>query len=141
MENGAKPATKKDLDELREELRAASKQDLNQLREELRAELASKQDLNQLREELRAELASKQDLNQLREELRAELASKQDLIDMETRILTAFYGYARTNDKTLKQLGSLYGVVNERVEVVERRVLDIEERLNMPPQSDPPPAI
>jgi hypothetical protein len=107
MENGAKPATKKDLDELREELRAASKQDLNQLREELRAELAS----------------------------------KQDLIDMETRILKAFYGYARTNDKNMKQLGLLYGGVGERVEVVERRVLDIEERLNMPPQSDPPAAI
>jgi hypothetical protein len=43
--------------------------------------------------------ATKNDLDQLRE------ANKQDLIDMETRILKAFYGYARTNDKNMKQLG------------------------------------
>jgi hypothetical protein len=84
--------------------------------------------------------ATKRDLDQLREEL-ASKAGKQDLIDMETRILKAFYSYARTNDKNLKQLGLLYGGVGERVEVIERRVLDIEERLNIPPQPDPPPAI
>ncbi len=76
--------------------------------------------------------ATKKDLDQLRQDL----ASKQDLIDMETRILKAFYGYARTNDKNMKQLGLSYVGVSERVEVIERRVLDIEERLNMPPQSN-----
>jgi hypothetical protein len=68
----------------------------------------------------------------LRGELRDELASKQDLIDMETRILKAFYGDARTNDKNMKRLGLVYSGVNDRVGVIERRVLDIEERLNMP---------
>ena len=42
--------------------------------------------------------ATKKDLDQLRE------ANKQDLIDMETWILKAFYSYARTNDKNIKQL-------------------------------------
>jgi DNA-directed RNA polymerase sigma subunit (sigma70/sigma32) len=98
MENGDRPATKKDL----EEMRASTKQDMDQLREDLRT------------------------------------AMKQDLIDMETRILKAFYGYARTNDKNMKQLGLSYVGVSERVEVIERRVLDMEERLNMPPWPIPP---
>jgi len=46
--------------------------------------------------------ATKKDLEELR------IASKQDLIDMETRILKAFYGYARTSDKNMRQLGLTY---------------------------------
>jgi len=104
MENGDRPATKKDLDQLR-------------------SELASKQDLDQLRDQMRGELRA---------------VMKQDLIDMETRVLKAFYGFARTNDKNMKQLGMSYVAVSDRVEVIERRVLDLEERLNMPPWPIPP---
>lgn len=53
--------------------------------------------------------------------------------DMETRILTAFYGYAQTNDKRLLLVEGADANMLSRLGIVESRLLEIEERLNIPP--------
>jgi hypothetical protein len=54
--------------------------------------------------------------------------------DSETRLLQAFYSYAEANNKRVGQLEmNDLGVVT-RLGTLENRVLDIEKRLNIPPQ-------
>jgi len=88
---------------------------------------ATKHDLETLRSEL------KQDMAQMREELRS--GTKKDLHDMETKLLTAFYSFARMNNMQTHDLALADGGMRGRIDIVERRLLDIEERLNMPPQA------
>lgn len=130
MENGNKPATKKDLEKLREELRQASKLDL----EELRHEVSSKHD--QLHQ------ATKQDLEQLGQATRQALVDWETRLreaiaeatrDMETRLLNAFYSFAKSNDKHLRQLAVADWALTERVSTSESRLTEVEKRLNMPP--------
>ena len=65
--------------------------------------------------------------NELRDEL------KEAIQDVETRILTAIYGYTET--MSLRQDGAAKEAAEfeDRLMVLERRVLEVEKRLDLPP--------
>jgi hypothetical protein len=91
------------------------------------------------------EPVTKQDLRGLEARLDGKLdAIRGEMADMEsrlrtaveeseTRILTAVYGYTETIGARLDASTRRFTGVEERLEIVERRVLDIEKRLNLPP--------
>ncbi|MBZ5611440.1 MAG: hypothetical protein LAP38_24520 [Acidobacteriia bacterium] len=54
--------------------------------------------------------------------------------DSETRLLQAFYSYADANNKRVGQLEANDQGVISRLGTLENRILEIEKRLNMPPQ-------
>jgi hypothetical protein len=56
------------------------------------------------------------------------------LRDVETKLLNAFYGYAKSNDKRVLETEGNEGVLRSRVATLETRLTDVEHRLNMPPQ-------
>jgi hypothetical protein len=56
------------------------------------------------------------------------------LRDIETKLLNAFYGYAKSNDKRVLETEGNEGVLRSRVATLETRLTDVEHRLNMPPQ-------
>ena len=69
-------------------------------------------------------LATKGDIADIMEALR----------DVETKLLNAFYGYAKSNDKRVLETEGNEGVLRSRVATLETRLTDVEHRLNMPPQ-------
>ena len=73
------------------------------------------------------EPATKADLNALREEL------VEAIHDSETRLLRAFYDFAETNQKRLAEAERTGVVIIERLAMMERRITEVEKRLNMPP--------
>jgi hypothetical protein len=96
------PATKRDVQDLRVEL----KQDAQDLRVSL------KQDIQDLRAEV------KQDVQDL----------KAGLEKMETRLLTEFWKWARTNDIKIRTVSN-HGVdLDARLNLVEERVSELERR-------------
>ena len=76
--------------------------------------------------------ATKQDVEQ------AVKAAKDELLEVvrgiETKLLEAFYSYAKSNDKRLFEVEGNEAVLRSRVALIENRVTDIEHRLNMPPK-------
>jgi hypothetical protein len=56
------------------------------------------------------------------------------LRDVETKLLNAFSGYAKSNDKRVLETEGNEGVLRSRVATLETRLTDVEHRLNMPPQ-------
>jgi chromosome segregation ATPase len=106
---GNEPATKTDLADLRAEL----KQDADQLRSELR------ESANQLRSEFH------HGFDDLKETMR----------DIQTEILKAFYGFAETNQARLAEIETESAAVKRRLGALESRVLEVEKRLNMPPEA------
>ena len=54
--------------------------------------------------------------------------------DVETKLLNAFYGYAKSNDKRVLEAEGNEAVLRSRLATLETRVTEIEGRLNMPPQ-------
>jgi hypothetical protein len=54
--------------------------------------------------------------------------------DVETKLLNAFYGYTKNNDKRILETEANESVLRMRMGVLEMRVTDVEERLNRPPQ-------
>ena len=56
------------------------------------------------------------------------------LRDVETKLLNAFYGYAKSNDKRVLETEGNEAVLRSRLATLETRVTKIEGRLNMPPQ-------
>ena len=95
MENGQKPATKADLNALRDELREAISESERTLRDEL-----------------------------------IEVIS-----DTETKLLRAFYNFAESNQKRLSEVERTDLGILERLATIERRVTEVEKRLNTPPTS------
>ena len=93
MENGKEPATKADLNALREELLEAIQESKSGLREEL----------------------------------------LEAIHDTETKLLRAFYNFAETNQKRLTEVERADLVIVERLAMMERRITEVEKRLNMPP--------
>ena len=71
-------------------------------------------------------------LTNLREELRDELIEA--MRDTETRLLQAFYGYAESNRKRVGQLDADTAILASRIGTLEDRLLQVEKRLNIPPQ-------
>ena len=72
--------------------------------------------------------ATKGDLATLKDEI-------VDVIrDSETKLLNAFDGYAKSNDKRVLETEANEAVLRSRVATLETRITEIEQRLNMPPQ-------
>jgi len=116
MDNGDAPATKRDIEQLRSEV----KQNIERLRSEA----------GQLRSEV------KQDIEQLRSEFHHGFDDlKETMRDAQTEVLKAFYGYAQTTDTKLKEGEQSDVMIRQRLTAVESRLLDVERRLNMPPQA------
>jgi chromosome segregation ATPase len=53
--------------------------------------------------------------------------------DSETKLLQAFYGYAESTERHLKQLDMSSAGLLVRVSTLESRVMEVEKRLNIPP--------
>jgi hypothetical protein len=56
------------------------------------------------------------------------------LRDVETKLLNAFYGYAKSNDKRVLEAEGNEAILRSRLATLETRVTEIEGRLNIPPQ-------
>jgi hypothetical protein len=52
---------------------------------------------------------------------------------IETKLLNAFYGYAKTNDKRVLEVEGNETIIRGRMAVLEARVLALEEKSNTPP--------
>jgi hypothetical protein len=76
-----------------------------------------------MREELRGEIVT----------LRGELLER--MHDTETRLLKAFYNFAESNQKRPEANEATTASVVNRLGTIERRVTEIEKRLNMPQAS------
>ena|ERR1017187_2091805 len=106
MENGHEPATKQDLSELRSEL----KQDITELRAELKQDSAM----------LRSEMQHTHD------------ALIERIADSETKILRAFFSFAESNQARLSETERESAALKERMGILERRLTDVERRVNFP---------
>jgi hypothetical protein len=53
--------------------------------------------------------------------------------DAETKLLNAFYGYAKSNDARVLQTEANETVLRTRMATLESRVMEVERRLNIPP--------
>ncbi len=112
MDNGHEPATKADVQEVKNDVQAV-KNDVQ----------AVKNDLQAVKNDLESGLQAVRD--ELLEAIR----------DTETRLLKAFYDFADSNQKRLSATETLGALVVDRLGSIERRVTDIEKRLNTPPAS------
>jgi cell division septum initiation protein DivIVA len=121
------PLTKADLIEALSAAVTQLRQELKQDIAELRAEV--KQDIAELRAEM------KQDIAQLRSEMQHQYDDLMERIrDSQTETLKAFYSYAQTTDLKLKEGARVDVGLQERITIIESRLLEVERRLNMPPQ-------
>ncbi len=79
--------------------------------------------------------ATKRDLAKLKTELKAELlaAFQEAIHDSETRLLTAFYGWAESTRKPLTDLDLSDTAIRQRLASLEGRLLVVEKRLDLPP--------
>jgi cell division septum initiation protein DivIVA len=108
---------------------------VTQLRQEIKNEIAQlraemKQEIAQLRAEMKQEIA------QLRAEAQHQYDHLMEAIrDSQTEALKAFYSYAQTTDIKLKDSAAADASLRERVAIIESRLLEVERRLLMPPQS------
>jgi len=90
--------------------------------------------------------ATKQDLVELRSELKGDMAAMREALveamhDTETRLLTAFYGWAQGTQKHLWDLDRAEISLRERLGGVDKRLMDLELRPpGGPSQADPPSA-
>ena len=71
--------------------------------------------------------ATKGDLLDLKDEIREAIR------DSQTEVLKAFYNFAETNNKRIAQSEVNEVALRSRVETLERRVMELEQRLNIPP--------
>ena len=64
-------------------------------------------------------------------------AAKDELLEamrgIETKLLHAFYGYAKSNDGRVLEVEANEAVLRTRVATLESRVMEVERRLNIPP--------
>jgi hypothetical protein len=54
--------------------------------------------------------------------------------ETETKLLQAFYGYAEATNRRFVQIEASDTIMLSRFATLEGRVLELEKRLNMPPQ-------
>ena len=76
--------------------------------------------------------ATRADLEKLRAELLEELLEA--IHDSETRLLKAFYGFTETVQTRFKDADRSEAGLKERMNILENRLLEVEKRINMPPQ-------
>ncbi len=100
---------------------------------------ATKADLAAL--EARLEQRTKADLASLEERIQADLAQVKDQLletilekvsDSETRLLTAFYSFTRSNEQRQSQLEGNEIAHRVRLATHDSRITEIERRLNIP---------
>ena len=53
--------------------------------------------------------------------------------DSETRLLKAFYGFVQTNEKRIETVDDLTLLLKQRLDIVEKRLVEVEMRVNLPP--------
>jgi len=71
--------------------------------------------------------ATKADITELESRLTAAIH------DTETKLLTAFYEFAKVNQNRLSELENTDAALKRRIGSIEDRLLEVEKRLNMPP--------
>jgi hypothetical protein len=122
MDDSNTPATKADLQQVKEQLRSEIQENTAQLRSELR----------ETAEQVRSEMRETAD--QLRSEFQHGFDDlKEAFRDAQTEILKAFYSFAQTNQQRLSQVDVTTTALLARLGTVEARLLEVEKRLNMPP--------
>jgi hypothetical protein len=78
--------------------------------------------------------ATKDDAVALREDITgAENSLARVIREFETKVLTAFYDIARSDEQRISQLESSHALHKSRIGSIEDRLLEVEKRLNMPP--------
>ncbi|MBZ5608801.1 MAG: hypothetical protein LAP38_11110 [Acidobacteriia bacterium] len=95
-------------------------------------EPATKADLTKLRDDVHSDMAK------LRDSVNGDMAKlRDDLVeqmrDSETKLLSAFYAFAESNQKRLVQMDATDAILISRVATLETRLLEVEKRLNIPP--------
>lgn len=55
--------------------------------------------------------------------------------DSETKLLGAFYSFAQSNQKRMVELEGNEMALRSRIGTLESRLLEVEKRLNIPPQA------
>ncbi len=90
---------------------------------------ATKADLKSAVTELRDELLGA--IHDSETRVRDELLEA--IHNSETRLLKAFYGFAEGTQLRFREIDQTEASLKERMTVIERRLTDVEKRLNMPP--------
>jgi chromosome segregation ATPase len=123
MDAGNAPATKSDIADLDEKIGRLDKK-FDQKIDQLDKKIDEK--TNQL----------DQKIDQLRSEVNHGYRDLVERIgDSETRLLRAFYDFAQSNQKRMMELEGNEAAIRSRLATVEDRLLQVEKRLNMPPQA------
>jgi predicted nucleic acid-binding Zn-ribbon protein len=101
---------------------------------------ATKNDLNALKVGLNAlEVRLDGKIEQLRSEVNHGYNDIVERIsDGETRLLKAFYDFGQSNQKRMTELEGNEAAIRSRLATIEDRLLQVEKRLNMPPQQTIP---
>lgn len=73
------------------------------------------------------EPATKANIEALREALREQISGT------ETKLLRAFYDFAKANQHRVSELEGSDATLTRRIGSIEGRLLEVERRLNMPP--------
>ena len=64
-------------------------------------------------------------------------AAKDELLEamrgIETKLLQAFYGYAKSNDGRVLEVETNEAILRTRLATLESRVTEVERRINTPP--------
>ena len=113
MNNAHEPATRQDLADFRNELVEAIQE----------SRTITKNDIGAVRNDI------KNDLRTVRDEVIQAIAGA------ETRVLKAFYTFAEANQKRVAGIESGEMAMRSRIGSIETRLLEVEKRLNMPPQA------
>ncbi|MCS6951917.1 MAG: hypothetical protein RMK57_02450 [Bryobacterales bacterium] len=92
------------------------------------SEPATKQDLLNLEQRIEARFAD------FEQRLDSRFAEIRELVtDTETKLLKAFYSFVESNQKRPEGIERDQANLHERLSILERRVTEVERRLNMPP--------
>lgn len=83
----------------------------------------------------KADLAAlKQDVDQLRSETNHQYNDVVERIDdLKTELLSAFYSFAKGEQKRMAHIEGDNAALNSRLATIEERLLAVEHRLNLPP--------
>jgi predicted nucleic acid-binding Zn-ribbon protein len=76
------------------------------------------------------EPATKADIGALKADIDA---VREQIHDSETKLLTAFYDFARANQHRVSELEHSDANLTRRIGGIEDRLLEVEKRLNIPP--------
>jgi predicted metal-dependent phosphoesterase TrpH len=116
MDDRNAPATKGDIADSEQRIRTASKADIADSEKRL---------IETIRTATKADIADSE--QRLQERL------VETMRDIETKLLHAFYGYAKTNDARVFEVEANESILRTRLATLESRIMEVERRLNTPP--------